>query len=73
MEKAYNMNITSSEQLEVWIKDEYFLISGKVMTDKEDDFAMIKQFAHGGMSSGCVSGNWWIKTGIPLLQSRLQD
>ena len=35
------------------------------------DFAVIEQFAHGGMSSGGVDNVWWTEEGIPLLKSRL--
>ena len=45
--------------------------SGKAMTDEYGDFAVIKQFAHGGMSSGGVDNLWWVEEGIPLLKSRL--
>ncbi len=27
----------------------------------------VEKYAHGGMSSGQVSGNFWLNTGIPLL------
>ncbi len=30
----------------------------------------VERFAHGGMSSGQVSGVWWVGTGIPLLVDR---
>ena len=53
------------------MKAEYFPLSGKVMTDKYGDFAVIEQFAHGGMSSGGVDNKWWMEIGIPLLKSRL--
>ena len=68
---AKNMDIISLDELEKWIKEEYFSLSGKVMTDKYGDFAVIEQFAHGGMSSGGVDNLWWIEEGIPLLKSRL--
>ena len=68
---AENMDIISPDQLEKWIKEEYFSLSGKVLTDKYMDFAVIKQFPHGGMSSGGVDNTWWMNEGIPLLQSRL--
>lgn len=70
-ERAENMDIISPEELEKWIKEEYFLLSGKVMTNEYMDFAVIEQFAHGGMSSGGVDNQWWINEGIPLLKSRL--
>ncbi len=59
------------DELEQWIKEEYLSLSGKVLTDKYMDFAVIKQFAHGGMSSGGVDNRWWMEKGIPLLMSRL--
>ena len=68
---AENMDMISPDELEEWIKEEYFSLSGKVMTDKYMDFAVIKQFAHGGMSSGGVDNLWWMEEGIPLLKSRL--
>ena len=70
-ERAENMEILSPDELEQWIKAEYFSLSGKAMTDEYMDFAVIKQFAHGGMSSGGVDNRWWTREGIPLLKSRL--
>ena len=68
---AEDMDIISPAELEEWIKKEYFSLSGKVMTDNYGDYAIIQQFAHGGMSSGGVDNQWWMNEGIPLLQSRL--
>lgn len=70
-ENAENMDLISPEELENWIKEEYLSLSGKEMSDKYMDFAIIKQFAHGGMSSGGVDNRWWIEQGIPLLKNRL--
>ncbi len=70
-ERAESMDLISPDELEKWIKEEYFSVSGKALTDKYMDFAVVKQFAHGGMSSGGVDNQWWIDTGIPLLKSRL--
>jgi molybdenum cofactor cytidylyltransferase len=70
-ELAENMELISPDELEKWIKEEYLSVSGKEMTDKYGDFAVVKQFAHGGMSSGGVDNLWWIEKGIPLLKSRL--
>ena len=70
-ELAENMDVISPDELEKWIKEEYFSLSGKELTDKYLDFAVIKQFAHGGMSSGGVDNEWWTATGIPLLKKRL--
>ncbi|MBO7617123.1 MAG: hypothetical protein J6T22_07960 [Bacteroidales bacterium] len=68
---AENMDIISPDELEKWIKEEYLSVSGKELTDIYEDFAVVEQFAHGGMSSGGVDNLWWMETGIPLLKSRL--
>ena len=68
---AEDMDIISPDELEQWIKEEYLAISGKPLTDEYMDFAVIEQFAHGGMSSGGVDNGWWTEEGIPLLKSRL--
>lgn len=70
-EQAEGMEIISSEELEEWIKKEYLSLSGKPLSDVYMDFAVIKQFAHGGMSSGGVDNRWWLEKGIPLLKDRL--
>ena len=70
-ELAENMDIISCDEFEKWIKQEYLTLAGKALTDKYMDFAVIEQFAHGGMSSGGVDNRWWIRKGIPLLKSRL--
>ena len=70
-EHAENMDMMSPDELEAWIKDEYLSLSGKPLTDKYMDFVIIKQFAHGGMSSGGVDNRWWVEKGIPLLKNRL--
>ncbi len=70
-ERAENMELISPEELEAWIKQEYLSVAGKAMTDQYGDFAIVRQFAHGGMSSGGVDNLWWMDEGIPLLKSRL--
>ena len=70
-ERAENMEIISPDDLETWIKEEYRSLSGKPLTNVYMDFAVIKQFGHGGMSSGGVDNLFWIEKGIPLLKSRL--
>ena len=67
------MYIITPDELESWIKDEFFSVSGKALTDTYGDFAVIQQFAHGGMSSGGVDNLWWIEEGILLLKSRLNQ
>ena len=70
-EHAENMELISPGELEAWIKKEYRLLSGKALTDEYGDFAVVMQFAHGGMSSGGVDNEWWMEEGIPLLKGRL--
>ncbi len=70
-ERAESMEMVSPDELEAWIKKEYLSVSGKALTDEYGDFAVVGQFAHGGMSSGGVDNLWWIDMGIPLLKSRL--
>ncbi len=65
------MEILSPDELEAWVKEEYHSLSGKALTDEYMDYAVIKQFAHGGMSSGRVDNTWWMEEGIPLLKNRL--
>ncbi|MBQ2517837.1 MAG: MobA protein [Clostridia bacterium] len=72
-ERAEEMEIVSPEELEAWIKEEYLSVSGKELTDEYMDFAVVKEFAHGGMSSGGVDNQWWMEEGIPLLKSRLTE
>ena len=36
-----------------------------------DSMAYVEQFAHEGMSSGGISGEWWNENEIPMLKSRL--
>ena len=70
---AEDMDVISPDELEEWIKAEYLAVSGKPLTDKYGDYAIVEQFAHGGMSSGGVDNLWWIEEGIPLLKSRLAE
>ena len=68
---AKDMDIVSPDELEKWIQNEYFSLSGKTLSNKYMDFAIVEKFAHGGMSSGGLSNEWWVNEGIPLLKSRL--
>lgn len=69
--RAEKMELLSPDELEAWIREEYRSVSGKALTDQYGDFAVVRQFAHGGMSSGGVDNLWWLEEGIPLLKSRL--
>lgn len=71
-ERAEKMEVLSPGELEEWIKKEYLTVSGKALTNEYGDFAVVKQFAYGGMSSGGLDNEWWMQEGIPLLKSRLE-
>ena len=68
---AEKMEPLSPDELEAWIGEEYRSLAGKPLSDEYGDFAVIEQFAHGGISSGGVDNQWWMQEGIPLLKSRL--
>lgn len=71
-DKAENIDAgaLSPDGLEEWIKKEHLAVSGKELSPYAD--AYVEAFAHGGMSSGGIAGNWWTESGIPLLKSRLR-
>ncbi len=69
-ERAEDMELCSPEELEAWIRREHAALSGEEMT--ENSIVRVEQFAHGGMSSGGISGQWWTEDGLPLLKSRLE-
>lgn len=37
----------------------------------KDAVCYVEEFSYGGMSSGCISGEFWLEEGIPLLCSRM--
>ena len=62
--------IPTADALEAFVRDEYYNVSGERMTGDWNDFVKVEEFAHGGMTSGGVSGQWWVENGIPLLRGR---
>ena len=59
----------SYEKLEEIIKEEHFKLTGVKLT--KDSIARCAEFEHGGMTSGGLSGDFWITTAFPLLKMRL--
>ncbi|OUM65261.1 hypothetical protein PIROE2DRAFT_7718 [Piromyces sp. E2] len=57
------------EELERIIMQEHRRMTGTRLT--EENIGYCKKFARGGMSSGGVSGNFWIKKALPILKQRL--
>lgn len=46
----------------------FFEVSGVRLTENSQPY--VEQFAYGGMSSGQLSGEFWIRQGIPLIVDR---
>lgn len=56
------------------IEDIYNLfnqVSGETLTTEARPY--VNEFAHGGMSSGCLYGEFWVNTGIPMLVKRYRE
>lgn len=53
------------------VRQEFEKVSGHQLTKEERPY--VEQFAHGGMSSGLLSGLYWVESGIPLLQERFSQ
>jgi hypothetical protein len=66
---AEDLDIIPPDKLEKWIRDEYKKITGEELTERSQPH--VEEFEYCGMSSGMLSGEWWIRTGIPLLKNRL--
>lgn len=60
---------SSEAELRKLIGDQFEKLAGEQMT--EDAKCYVEQFAHGGMSSGHLCGDFWINKAIPLLFSRI--
>ena len=52
----------------------YEQITGSSLENQSSKYAVfIERYDHGGMSSGRVSPQFWIETGIPLLLARYRE
>lgn len=56
-------------RLERFIREEHYRLSGTRLAP--GSIAIVEAFAHGGMTSGGLSGAFWTKYAIPLLKERL--
>ena len=68
---ASKPSVITPENIEAIVRDEFRKVSGCDLTIEVRPF--VKGFAHGGMSTGLLSGRYWLETGIPLLQKRLSE
>ena len=69
-EKADEYPVFSSEdEIRDFISREYVLLTGEELTQTSCGY--VKSFAHGGLSSGRISGKWWVEMGTRLLSKNL--
>lgn len=67
-----NYNLPIDEQKFVCIvKDEFLKVTGHDL--RGDEAYYVEEFAHGGMSSGMVTTEFWLLSAIPVLLDRLQQ
>jgi len=59
---------TSTPQLSLEIERMFEVLTGQPITSEE--FILLERHAHGGMSSGNISPQFWRETAVPLLLSR---
>lgn len=67
--EEYNLPMNSNHLVKI-IKEEYLKLTGQELTTSSQ--AYCEKFANGGMSSGMLSGEFWITIAIPLLVERLE-
>ncbi len=58
----------SAEQVAQLLAQAFETLTGQPITAEKHFF--VEQFAHGGMSGGIVSPQFWRETAVPLLQAR---
>ena len=60
---------------ETWLTDDIYRLFAEVSGEQlsADVAPYVEQFAHGGMSSGRLNGEFWVNRAIPLLIERYQE
>ena len=58
------------EEFERIVKEEHLKLTEVELTN--ESIAECQEFAHGGMSSGVISGEFWNTVALPLLKKRLE-
>ena len=61
----------NEDTLEQIITSKFEQVSGCKLTKEAKPF--VERFAHGGMSSGQLCGEYWIRNAIPLLKKRCRE
>lgn len=67
--EEYNLPMNSNDLVKI-IKEEHLKLTGQELNPSSQ--AYCEKFANGGMSSGMLSGEFWITIAIPLLEKRLK-
>ena len=55
----------------ILLEETFKTLTGKSVWEQENIY--IEKYSHGGMSSGYVSPQFWLETGIPLLIERYRE
>mgnify|MGYP003302631825 CR=1 FL=1 len=63
--------LSEKKDIEETIKQQFRKMSNMELTTEA--MPCVQEFAHGGMSSGYLSGDFWLNTAIPLLQKRFDE
>ena len=60
---------------EIWLTDDiyrlYVQVTGEQLRVDVDPY--VEEFAHGGMSSGVLCGEFWVNRAVPLLVERYRE
>lgn len=67
-ERAYP---ETEQELAALLEQTYAQLTGAPISNPKPVY--VERLSHGGMSSGYVSPEFWIDTGVPLLQARYRD
>jgi len=61
----------TEEQFTALLEQTYQQLTGAPLANH--DVIFIERYSHGGMSSGCVSPQFWVEKAIPLLRARYRE
>lgn len=61
----------NADEFVVWLEAEFEQLVGVPISHTEIVF--VKQYAHGGMSSGCVNPQFWRETVVPFLKKKFEE
>ena len=64
-------DISSEDELIIFVKKVHKDKTGIELTSTSMGW-VLDYYEQDGMSSGLISGKWWLETGIPLLAERLR-